>query len=70
MDEVSVTGIWLRGGQNKMEVLAEVNGEWRVVIDEFVPLQGNDGNVWPISHIVESSGIRNGTVETAPRSSS
>jgi hypothetical protein len=53
----------LRGGENKMEVLAEVDGVWRVVIDEFVPTHGNDGNIWPISHIVEPSGIRNGKVD-------
>jgi hypothetical protein len=57
---VTVGGIWLRGGENKMQVLAEVDGEWKVVIDEYVPTHGNDGNVWPISHIVEPSGIRDG----------
>jgi len=57
---VSVSGIWLRGGENSMQVLAEVDGRWRVVIEEYVPLHGNDGAVWPISHIVEPSGIRNG----------
>jgi hypothetical protein len=58
-DTVSVGGIWLRGGENKMEVLAEIKGEWKVVISEFVPTTGNDGSVWPISHIVEPAGIKN-----------
>lgn len=60
---VRVTGIWLRGGESTMEVLAEVDGEWRVVIEEYVPTVGNDGNVWPISHIVEPSGIAEGKLD-------
>lgn len=54
---IEVTGIWLRGGENKMEILVEVAGKWHLVIEEYVPTHGNDGNVWPISHIVEVSGI-------------
>jgi hypothetical protein len=62
-DTVVVGGIWLRGGKNAMQVLAQVEGEWKVVIEEYVPTHGNDGDVWPISHIVEPSGIRNGAID-------
>jgi hypothetical protein len=55
---MDITGVWLRGGENSMEVLLEVDYQWVKVIDEHVPLHGNDGNVWPISHIVEVGGIR------------
>jgi hypothetical protein len=54
---VEVTGIWLRGGENEVTVLAEIGGEWREVITEYMPASGNDGTVWPISHIVEVGGI-------------
>jgi hypothetical protein len=54
---VEVTGIWLRGGENEVTVLAEIDGEWREVITEFMPTAGNDGTVWPISHIVEPGGM-------------
>jgi hypothetical protein len=56
----NITGVWLRGGENKVDVLIEHNGEWKVVISEFMSLHGNDGSVWPISHIyeMEEDGIR------------
>lgn len=52
-DPVAVTGIWLQknaGPNGALTVLAEVHGEWRVVITETA----DDG---PISHIVEPAGI-------------
>jgi hypothetical protein len=55
---VEITGVWLRGGEDSVAVLVEIDGRWVNVISEFVPLHGNDGNVWPISHIVEPGGIR------------
>lgn len=61
---VPITGIWLRGGENIVQVLAEVSGEWRVVIQEYMPTSGNDGNIWPISHIVEPAGIRGAARDT------
>jgi len=67
-NSVSVTGIWLKGGKNSIEVLAEVDGKWLSVIEEFVPKNDNDGTVWPISHIVETAGILSGT-KTTPDSS-
>ncbi len=52
-DAESITGVWLRGGENEMVVLVEIDGEWVECIREFVPTHGNDGSVWPISHIKE-----------------
>jgi hypothetical protein len=48
-DYVPVTGVWLRRVGDYAEVLAEVDGEWRLIIKEHV-----DGH---FSHIVEPSGI-------------
>lgn len=47
-----ITAIWLRSYANsdEVEVLAEIQGEWRVIIRR----QSIDG---PISHIVEEPGI-------------
>jgi hypothetical protein len=59
-EPVPVTGIWLRNivigpvDVPTIEVLAEIDGEWRLVIDEM-----GEG---PISHIVEPGGMR-----SAPR---
>lgn len=47
---VEVQGIWLRRRGDDIEVLAEVDGEWKLVITEYA----DD----PMSHIVEPSGIR------------
>jgi len=51
-DPVPVTGIWLRSGPERdgLEVLAEINGEWRTVITEKC------GGL--ISYIVEPLGMR------------
>src|SRR3984885_3294411 len=49
---VSVTGIWLRFIEGKTQVLAEVEGKWRLLMEE--PLDGNP----TYSHIYEPSGIR------------
>jgi len=55
---IPVTAVWLVGGENSLTVRLEVGGEWVDVIEEYVPTHGNDGHVWPISHIVEPAGIR------------
>lgn len=47
--EVPVEGIWLRRIGNDLQVLAQVDGRWKLVIEELW-----DGN---ISHIVEYDGI-------------
>ena len=50
---VEITGIWLRrtvADPPTIEVLAEIEGKWHVVI----PAELDDG---PISHIVEEGGI-------------
>lgn len=51
---VSITGIWLRDGRgdNEIEVLAEIDGEWRLVIVEWF----EPGRL--MSHIVEPLGMR------------
>lgn len=46
---VEISGIWLRRMGDNIEVLAEVDGVWKLVIVEYF-----DGN---ISHIVETGGI-------------
>ena len=59
---VEVTGIWLRhrsGDAIGIEVLAEMEGEWRVVIVEtFEPGM-------PLSHIVEPLGMRHAKLREA-----
>lgn len=49
---VAVSGIWIRKSMDQLEVLAEVDGEWKVVISEVIY-----GMSEPISHIVEPAGI-------------
>jgi len=54
---IIVTGIWVRSMGKYIEVLAEIDGEWRVVIREFAPL-----DEMTISHIVEPSGMKKAPV--------
>lgn len=49
---VPVTGVWLRTDGPWMEVLAEMDGQWRVIIRTYAPL-----NEQTISHIVEPLGM-------------
>ncbi len=53
---IAVSGIWLRDGAEpgEIEVLAEVDGQWRTVIRQRVEPDGIT------SHIVEPLGIRYG----------
>lgn len=53
-ERVAVTGIWLRSNGDWMEVLAEIDGQWRIVIRTYAPL-----NEMSVSHIVEPSGMAN-----------
>ncbi len=54
------TGVWLRTGNpdprypnlKKLEVLVEIDGEWRVVITDHVPPFAAE-----VSHIAEGAGI-------------
>lgn len=61
---VPVMGIWLRKSPDhyagRIEVLAEVDGEWRQVIAYPNPHDG------PISHIVEPAGIRSAPPDDLP----
>jgi hypothetical protein len=50
MNDVAVTAVWLRKIGSDVEALLEIDGEWRLVIQEL-----DDGNY---SHITEASGIR------------
>lgn len=49
---ITTTGVWLRNDGPWLEVLVEVDGEWRVAIREYAPLDAQS-----ISHIVEPLGI-------------
>ena len=54
-EPVPITGVWLRGGADSaLEVLVEIDKQWRLVIVE-------SGSSDLISHIVEPLGIRHGT---------
>ena len=52
---VTVTGIWLRTIGGQIKVLAEIDGQFRLLIQETVV--ECDGRLTPISHIIEPSGI-------------
>lgn len=52
---VAVRGIWLRKLGDQIQVLAEVDDGWRLVIEEH-----EDG---PFSHIVEPAGIKNSPLD-------
>lgn len=58
---VAITGLWLRSkGSDRLQVLVEMDGGWRIVIEEST----NNEN---ISHIVEPLGIRHSRqVASAP----
>lgn len=47
---IAVEGVWLRRVGDEMQVLAEVDGSWRLLVSE--PVEGS------CSHIVEPHGIR------------
>jgi hypothetical protein len=53
-EPVAVTAVWLRKVGSDVDVLLEIDGVWRLVIQEL-----DDGNY---SHIVEESGIRSAEV--------
>lgn len=60
-EAIAVGGIWLRGcGPEHIEVLAEVGGEWRVVIPSQHIEPGHQTQT--VSHIVEPSGIQKAPV--------
>lgn len=55
-DTVPVSGVWLRKIGNEVQVLLEVDEEWRLVAVEH-----QEGNY---SHIVETSGILSSSAES------
>lgn len=54
-ETIPVSGVWLRGVGNDVEVLVEVDGEWR----RAIPSQGINtaGGLQTVSHCVHPSGI-------------
>lgn len=50
-----VTGIWLRRMDEEVQVLAEIDGEWKLVIEEH-----HEGM---FSHIVEEAGMAKAPVD-------
>lgn len=54
---VSVNGVWLRFIEGKAQVLAEVEGKWRLLMEESL-----DGNP-TFSHIYEPLGIRSAPLD-------
>lgn len=53
-DSIEIQGIWLRTREGCVEVLIEVDGEWRLVNREKL----GDGEKTIISHITEPRGMR------------
>ena len=53
---VSISGVWLRADVDNLQVLVEMDGRWRVVIEES---RHNE----PLSNIVETLGIRHARQE-------
>jgi hypothetical protein len=50
---VSITGVWLRTIGDRVQVLLEIAGQWRLINDERL----GDGAKTIISHITEPGGI-------------
>lgn len=57
-EPVPVSGIWLRTVSDGLQVLAEVEGKWRIVIEEAASTED-----LMMSHIVEPSGILDGDID-------
>ena len=55
LNSIAIDGIWLRRIGSRVEVLAEVDRQWRIIIVENV-----DGQ---FSHIVEPGGIAAAPIE-------
>ena len=52
---IEVEGIWLRTDGDKLRVLVQVGGTWRIAIEHRPWLEEEDGT---ISHIAEPCGIK------------
>lgn len=71
-EPVPITGLWLRSevdenyahGPDRLVILVEVDGEWRHCLVQDTSTLVDSG---PISHIVESSGIRRSPVNEVSR---
>lgn len=57
---VDVEAIWLRTAGDKVEVLVQIGGQWRLAVSESVSeIPERNGRLSPVSHIIEANGIRN-----------
>ncbi len=62
--EVRVGGVWLTTlHDNRLKVLVEVDGVWRVAIDEARPFNA-DGTPLIVSHCANARGFADTPVET------
>lgn len=52
---MELRGIWLRKNGEHAEVLAEINGEWRLLIAEHI-----EG---PFSHVIEPAGMAKAPID-------
>lgn len=60
---ITISAIWLRTVGNQIQVLAEIDNEWRLVIQESdVDCQGK---LCPISHIIETPALTASKIDTA-----
>lgn len=54
--KIAIEGIWLRTAGDRVEVLVEINGQWKLAISEQVSeIPERNGRLSPVSHIVEPS---------------
>lgn len=58
MDVIEISGVWLRKIDRELQVCVEVDGQWKRVLTDHC-----EG---PISHIVETSGIRKAPADEGP----
>lgn len=58
--EIPITGIWLRRIGDKAQVLIEINGKWRLVVEEYCDASFShiaecvdNGDRWPLDKLTE-----------------
>lgn len=56
---VAVEAIWLRTTDDKVEVLVQIGGQWKMAICENIGYDPRRERLSPVGHIIEASGIRN-----------
>lgn len=60
-EPVSITGVWLRTTNSRVQVLVEIDKQWRLCQNDFISY--DDGKYSPCSHIYEANGIRNAPID-------